>query len=187
MKILQYQWKKTQNRFAPPYAKPYFRTLTIKNNTMKKILCSLVLAITLIGCSSDDATEETVMKGIVKVEMTTDNTENVFDETLTLQVVGDNMAATNVTGVEWQEVEQPHSTTKWFITQQDLPTSRTYETTMPVTSVTYSALLFPKSETATPVNGTLKFYLNGQLKRTETFVASPSTMTQVNIPFVVTH
>lgn len=154
---------------------------------MKKILFSLALAVTLIGCSSDDAPEEMVMKGIVKVEMTTDNTENVFDETLTLQVVGDNIAATNVTGVEWQEVEQPHSTTKWFIAQQELPTSRTYETTLAVTSVTYSALIFPKAETTTPINGTLKFYLNGQLKRTETFVASPSTMTQVNIPFVVTH
>lgn len=155
---------------------------------MKKLISSLILALIITSCSSDSDSnnEQLVEKGIVRIEVSTNNTENIFDETLTLQVVGDNIDATNIENVEWTDIQKPHSTTKWFLLQHDLPMTKTYETTNAVSSVTYSSLVFPKEETTTPVTGTLKFYLNGNLKKTETFTLSPSTMTQINVPFVVT-
>lgn len=156
---------------------------------MKKLLCTLILVVSLTSCSSDDqdtnSSGQNTMEGIVKIEMTLDGQDASFDESLLLQVIGDNMDNTDVTGAEWESVERPHLTTKWFSINQTIPNSAVYQTTNKVRSVTFVSIITPTNEAASPQTATLKFYVDGSLKRTEILVINSNTISQINIPFIV--
>lgn len=140
----------------------------------------------LFGCSSDDENvEPTVSEGIVKIEVITSAVDNNFEETLNIQVVGNSIEKTTVSGAIWDEVQQPHNSTKWFFVQQDIKNTAVYETSNKVTSVTYASVINPKEDVSVPLQATINFYLDGNLKKTETFTVGDE-IKQISLPFVVT-
>lgn len=152
---------------------------------MRNFVYALILPL-LFSCSSDDDNnvEPNVSEGIVKIEVSTTAVDNNFEEALNIQVVGNAIDKTTVSGATWDEVQQPHNTTKWFFVQHDVKNTAVYETSNKVTSVTYASVISPKEDVTTPLQATVKFYVDGKLKHTESFTAGDEVK-QVSLPFVV--
>lgn len=155
---------------------------------MKNLLkATLFLAIPLLitSCGKDDTGEPDNgdKAAIIKIEVTNDNFSN-YEETINIQVVGDKMKSTQVTGADWDEVEEPHATTKWFMKQQAVKPSVIYQTTDKVVSLTYVALINSKEEGELPLNTEIKIYADGKLIKSETF-ATANELKEINIPIIV--
>jgi len=156
---------------------------------MKKVLKTaliLMFPFVISSCSKsdDDERAQDVKEAIIKVEVTNNQTSN-FEEVLTIQVVGNSMSTTGVTGAGWDEVQTPQVNTKWFMKQGNVQPALVYQTTNKVVSLTYSAVISSKQATTTPLITTLKFYADDKLIKTET-VTTLDKISNVSIPIVVT-
>ena len=142
-----------------------------------------MLPLVITSCSKNDDKPSKGKEAIVKVEVTNNQTSN-FEEALNIQVVGENMSKTEVTGAVWDEVENPQPNTKWFMKQGDTKPTIVYQTTDKVVSLTYASIINSKQSTTTPLITTLKFFVDNKLVKTET-VTTLDQISQVSIPIVV--
>lgn len=148
-----------------------------------KAVLVLILPLVITSCNKSDDSPSTSKEAIIKVEVTNNQTSN-FEEVLNIQVVGENMSKTEVTGAVWDEVENPHPNTKWFMKQGDTKPAIVYQTTDKVVSLTYASIINSKQSTTTPLITTLKFFVDNKLVKTET-VTTLDQVSQVSIPIVV--
>ena len=151
-------------------------------NILKAILI-LILPFALSSCSKKDDEPSKPREAIVRVEVTNNQVSN-FEETINIQVVGDYMSKTEITGVVWDEVEAPYPNTKWFMKQGDTKPTNVYQTTDKVVSLTYATIINSKFSTTTPLVTTLKFFVDNKLVKTET-VTTLDKISQISIPIVV--
>lgn len=155
---------------------------------MKNLLkATLLLAIPFLiaSCGKDDNPEPDNgnKAAIIKVEVTNDNFSN-YEENINIQVVGDKMKATSITGADWDLIEEPHNTTKWFMKEQAVKPSVIYQTTEKVIALTYAALINSKEDGQLPLNTEIKIYADGKLVKTETFTTG-NELKDITIPIVV--
>lgn len=151
-------------------------------NIFKAVLI-LVLPLVISSCSKKDDEQSKPKEAIIKVEVSNNQTSN-FEEVLNIQVVGDHISKTEVTGAIWDEVENPAPNTKWFMKQGDTKPTIVYQTTDKVVSLTYASNINSKQNTTTPLVTTLKFYIDNKLVKTET-ITTLDEISQVSIPIVV--
>lgn len=143
----------------------------------------LLLPFAISSCSKKDDEPSKPREAIVRVEVTNNQTDN-FEETLNIQVVGDYISKTEVTGAVWDEVEAPYPNTKWFMKQGDTKPTIVYQTTDKVVSLTYATIINSKQSTTTPLVTTLRFFIDNKLIKTET-ITTLDKISQVSIPIVV--
>lgn len=139
----------------------------------------------VISCSSsDDNSVIQTNQGVVKIEVTTQNNTNP-NVYLNIQVVGDDILNTHLSGSNWDDVQTIDGHAKWFLLNNDvLHNSISYETSNDVMSVTYAAVIVPDENSTNEIQGTVKFFVNGSLQKTETFTVS-NEQVNLSIPFVV--
>lgn len=139
---------------------------------MKKILTLTAISalFTLSSCTEDYEDVFETYEDIVKVEVTnTPGSEN-YHEILNIQIVAGNVEDTNINGVTWKEIIPLYTTYKRFMVEQSVPNKITYETSKPVSSITYQATILPmKDATSNEMTTTIRFSVKGKVKKTETF------------------
>jgi len=149
-----------------------------------KVSLILLFPLILSSCSkNNDNQAQKVSQAIIKVEVTNNQTSN-FEEILNIQVVGDNMPTTEVTGVTWDEKKTPSANTKSFVKQGDVKPTIVYQTTNKVASLTYAVVISRKLASTVPLLTTLKFYADDKLVNTQIVTTSDKT-SNVSIPIVV--
>jgi hypothetical protein len=154
---------------------------------MKNLLKAslMLLFLFVVSCSkSDNDQPDKLNEAIIKVEVTNNQSSN-FEEILNIQIVGNNISTTEVTGTTWDDKQTPSANAKWFIKQGDVKPTIVYQTTNKVTSLTYAVVITSKPAPTTPLITTLKFYADDKLIKTET--VNTINKSDVSIPIVVTN
>lgn len=159
---------------------------------MKKVLKTaliLMFPFVISSCSKsdDDERAQDVKEAIIRVEVTTNQAPS-FEESLAIQVVGNAMTTTDVTGADWDEVKvNLEAKSKTFVKQGDTKPTVVYQTTNKVGSFTYSATITNKPGNTIPLITTIKYYADGKMIDEKTVTTTPETPSYITIPIVVTN
>lgn len=158
-------------------------------NPLKFLAVAFVSILTFASCSSEDDTlpnkEE---QAIVKVELSNNQYFQDFEESLNIQIVTDPNKNVNVSGENWDSVENPQNVAKWFLKSGDLKQTRTFITSDKVRSLTISSVISPKeidSENQNTLVTTIKIYVNDKLAKTENHVTTYGAASTFTLPIAV--
>lgn len=158
---------------------------------MKKFFGMAAIAIVALAasCSKEDNPQPNTDEAIVKVTIEHSANFAEYDETLNIQVLGNESQTVNLNGIEWGEVNREQGVAAWFIRAGDITAqSRTLETSKKVRSVTVAGVITPKEydvENATDLTTKITFFVDGKQVKSETVISTPTQISNFSIPIVV--
>ncbi|MCL4638345.1 MAG: hypothetical protein M5Z89_05080 [Olivibacter sp.] len=137
----------------------------------RKFLFAAAIALILFNsCSKDEAdpTPKYTEKNMSIVLTYGGEFEN-FDETMGLQITGENANSTNIEGTEWTETHRPDRLASQFTRTGDVAGTVTLRTTKPVSSCTLVASYIPKDEVeiTEPITVNVEYYIEDELVKTD--------------------
>ena len=137
---------------------------------MKKLfLLFTVVAATILSCSKDDNPTSTGEKKMSLKVTYIGNTAN-FIETISVQVAGENVESTNVSGLQWDNEQIVRGRTAVIYPRSGSIQSSTVnlETSTPIMAMTVAALYSKvKEDTDGPLGVIFEWYVDGKLVKTD--------------------
>lgn len=151
-------------------------------NFFKNVM-TLFIPLCFYNCSDDNTTNNAKSdEAKYRIEVVNSgNSISNFNENTTIQIFSNNNA--DVTGVNWNEIDQPSSNAKWFSYEADVKDKIVYETSEKVVSITYSSVINKKISSDDDLNTTVKIFADDKLIKTESFNTNKE-ITTISIPVV---
>lgn len=141
-----------------------------------KLLFSAAMAVILLGsCSKDDGDDNpNYSEKNVSIVLSYGGDHEGFEETLGLQITGNDVSTTNVEGVDWDETLRPDKLGSQFTRSGNVSGTVSLHTTKPISSCTLITSYKPVEgeEIEEPITVNIQYYVEDDLVETDNFTFS---------------